>query len=52
MDTMNNIMALTNHYGFNPVHGSQFAGQSKDKVFVLKMSLDIATSGVEFLKPM
>lgn len=42
VDTMNNIMALTNHYG------SRFPGQSKDKVSVLKMSLDIVTSGVEF----
>lgn len=52
MGTMNSIMALTYQYGFNSIHGSRFLGQSKDKAFVFKMSLNIPTNGVEFLKCM
>jgi hypothetical protein len=52
MGTMNSIMALKDHSGFKYVHGSRFTGQSKDKVFVFKMSVDLLGSGVDLVKRM
>jgi hypothetical protein len=52
MGTMDSIMALKDHYAFKFVHGSRFPGQSEDKVFVFKMSVDLPGSGVELVKRM
>jgi hypothetical protein len=52
METMDNIMAFKDHSAFKFVHGSRFPGQSKDKVFVLKMFVDISSSGMELVKKM
>ena len=52
MGTMDSIMALKDHTAFKFVHGSRFPGQSKDKVFVFKMSVDLPGSGVELVKRM
>ena len=52
MGTMDSIMALTDHYAFKFVNGSRFPGQSKDKLFVLKMNVDLLGSGVELVKKM
>lgn len=49
---MNSIMAFKDHSTFKFVHGSRFLGQSKDKVFVLKMSLDLVGNGMEFVRRM
>ena len=38
------------HYAFKFVHGSRFPGQSKDKVFVFKMFVDLPSSGVKLVK--
>jgi hypothetical protein len=52
MGTMDSIMALKDHFAFKIVHSSRFPGQSKDKVFVFKMSVDLPGSGVELVKRM
>ena len=52
MGTMDSIMALKDHSGFKYVHDSRFPGQSKDKVFVFKMSVDFSGSGVDLVKRM
>jgi hypothetical protein len=52
MGTMDSIMALKDHSVFKFVYGSRFPGQSKDKVFVFKMSVDLPSSGVELVKRM
>jgi hypothetical protein len=52
MGSLDSIMALKNHSGFKYVHDSRFPGQSKDKVFVFKMSVDLAGSGVDLVKRM
>ena len=49
MDTIDSIMALKDHLGFKYVHGSRFWGQSKDKVYVFKMSVDLPGSGVDLV---
>ena len=50
MGTMDSIMALKDHSGFKYVHGSRFPGQSKDKVLVLNMSVDLPGSSVDLVK--
>jgi hypothetical protein len=52
MGTMDGIMALKNHSAFKFVHSSWFPGQSKDKMFVFKMSIDLPGSGVELVNRM
>jgi hypothetical protein len=52
METMDSIMALNDHSTFKFVHGNWFPGQSKDKLFVFKMSVDLPGSGVELVKRM
>jgi hypothetical protein len=52
MRTMDSIMALKDHSAFKFVHGSRFPGQSNDKVFVFKMSVDLPGSGVKLVKRM
>ena len=52
MGSLDNIMALKNHQGFKYVHDSRFPGQSKDKVFVFKMFVDLAGSGLDLVKRM
>ena len=49
---MNSIMAFKDHSAFRFAHDSRFAWQSKDKVFVFKMSLDLACNNMEFVKRM
>jgi hypothetical protein len=48
METIDSIMSLF----FKFVHGCRFPGQSKDKVFVFKMYVDLPSSGVELVKRM
>ena len=50
MGTMDSIMALKDHLGFKYVHDSRFQGQSEDKVFVFKMTVDLPGSGVDLVK--
>jgi hypothetical protein len=45
MGSLDSIMALKNHYEFQYVYDSRFPRQSKDKVFVFKMYVDLAGSG-------
>jgi hypothetical protein len=52
MGTMDNIMALKNHSSFKYVHNSTYSKQSKDKIFVFKMSIDLPGSGVDLGKRM
>jgi hypothetical protein len=52
MGTMDSIMALKDHYIFKFVHGSRFLRQSKDKVFVFKMFVNLPGSDVELVKRM
>jgi hypothetical protein len=52
MRTMDSIMTLKDHYVFKFIHGSRFLRQSKDKVFVLKMFVDLPVSDVELVKRM
>jgi hypothetical protein len=52
MRTMDSIMALKDYSAFKFVHGSRFPGQSKDKVFVFKMYVDLPGSGVKLVKRM
>ena len=49
---MNNIIVLKDHSCFKYVHGNRFPGQSKDKVFIFKMSVDILESGVDVVSSM
>jgi len=44
------VMTLKYHYAFQFVHGRWFKGQSKDKVFVFKMFVDLPSIGVELVK--
>ena len=52
MGTMDSIMVLNDHSGFKYVYDSRLPGQSKDKVFVFKMSVDLPGSGVNLVKRM
>ena len=52
METMESIMALKDHSTFKFVHGSRFPRQSKDKVFVLKMFIDLPGNNVKLVKRM
>ena len=52
MGTIDSIRALKDHSGFEYVHGSKFLGQSKDKVFVFKLFLDLQRSGVDLVQHM
>jgi hypothetical protein len=49
---MDSIMALKDHFAFKFVHSSWFLGQSKDKVFIFKMFVDLLGSDVELVKRM
>lgn len=50
MGAMDNIMAFKDHYGFKFAHGRRYPRQSKDKVFVFKMSMDLSYKGVNLVK--
>ena len=50
METIDSIMAFKDHSTFKFVHGNWFRGQSKDIVFVFKMSVDLPGSGMELVK--
>src|ERR1700737_4501330 len=52
MGSLDSTMALINHSGFKYVHDSWFPRPSEDKVFVLKMSVDLVGSGVDLMKCM
>jgi hypothetical protein len=52
METMENIMELNDHSWFKFVHNNYFSMQSKDQVFVFKMSMDLLGSGVNLIKQM
>ena len=49
---MDSIMALKDYSGFKFIHDNKFPSQSKDKVFVFKMSVDRLGSGVDLVKRM
>ena len=49
---MDSIMALKDHSGFKYVHDSRFPGQSNNKVFIFKMSVDLPGSDVDLVKHM
>ena len=49
---MDSIMTLKDHSGLKYVHGSRIPGQSKDKVFVFKMSINLPGSVVDLVKSM
>lgn len=48
--TMDSIIAFKDHSTFKFVHDSRFSGKSKDKVFVIKISIDLPGSGMEHVK--
>ena len=52
MGSLDSIMALKNHYGIKYVHDRRFPRQSRDKIFVFKMSVDLGGSGVTLVKRM
>ena len=43
---------LKDYSGFKYNHGSRFPGQSKDKICVFIISVDLPGSGVDLVKPM
>ena len=43
---------LKDYSSFKYGHGSRFPGQSKDKIFVFILSVDLPGSGVDLVKPM
>lgn len=45
-------MALKDHSGFKYIHGSMFPWQSKDKIFVPKILVDLLRSDVDLVKCM
>ena len=47
---MDNIVELKDHLDFKYVHGNKFSEQSKDKVFVFKMLINLVGSGMDFVK--
>ena len=47
---MDSVMAFKDYSGFKFIHENKFPGQSKDKVFVFKMSVDHPGSGVNLVK--
>ena len=49
---MESIIALKNNPKFKFVHENRFPGQSNDKVFVFKMSVDLEGSGVDLVRRM
>ena len=50
--TMDSIMAHKDHSTYKFVQGCRFPWQSKDKVFVFKIFVDLPSSGVELVKRM
>lgn len=52
MVVMDNVLAMKDHYVFKFVQSSMFLRQSKDKIYVFKMFVDIPRSGVELVKRM
>jgi hypothetical protein len=52
MGSLDSKMALKDRSRFKYVHDSMFPRQSKDKVFVFKMSMNLARSRVDLLKHM
>lgn len=52
MSSMNRIVALKDHLGFKFVHNNRFLGQSKEKVFIFNMSVNIPGNGVNLVKRM
>ena len=49
---MDSIIELKNHSGFKYVHGNRFPRQSKNIIFVFKISVDLPRSSVDFVKRM
>ncbi len=49
---MDSIIALKNNPRFKFVHENRFPGQSKEKVFIFKMSVDLQGSGVDLVRRM
>ena len=49
MDIIDNIMVLKDNAKFKYIHDSQFPGQSINKVFVFKMSIDLARYGIDLI---
>jgi hypothetical protein len=47
MGTIDSIMALKDRSGFKYVYDSRFPGQSKDKVFVFKISVKLPGCGMD-----
>ena len=52
MGMMDNITMFKDHTGFKYIHGSRFPRQSKDKIYVFKMLIDLLRSGVDLVKCM
>lgn len=49
---MDKIMAFEDHYWLKYIHDSRFPRQSKDKVFVFKMFVNLAGSGINLVRCM
>jgi len=45
-------MMLKDHSSFKYVYGSRFMGQSKDKICVFKMSIDLPRSRMDLIECM
>lgn len=52
MGTMNSIMVLKDHFGFKFIHNSRFPRQTKEKVFVFKMSVNLPINGISLVNKM
>jgi hypothetical protein len=50
MVTIDSIMALKDNLKFEYIHNNQLLGQSTGKVFIFKMSVDLAGSGADFVQ--
>jgi hypothetical protein len=50
MNTINSIVALNDNSNFKYIHYNWFPGQSINKVFVFKISIDLACSGIDFVQ--
>jgi hypothetical protein len=50
MDTIDSIMALKENSKFKYIHDNRFLNQSTDKVFIFKISIDLAGSGIDLVQ--
>lgn len=52
MGTMNSIMVLKDHFGFKFIHNSRFPRETKEKVFVFKMLVNLPINDINLVNKM